>query len=54
VVQPGGTLWTLAREHYGAGRRYPVIVSANAGEIADPALIFPGQRLVLPPSGRSD
>lgn len=54
VVQPGGTLWTLAREHYGAGRRYPVIVSANADEISDPALIFPGQRLVLPPSGRSD
>jgi nucleoid-associated protein YgaU len=53
VVQPGGTLWTLAREHYGAGRRYPVIVSANAEEIADPALIFPGQRLVLPPA-RSD
>lgn len=54
VVQPGGTLWTLAREHYGAGRRYPVIVSANAEEISDPALIFPGQRLLLPPSGRSD
>ena len=48
VVAPGATLWSLARERYGAGRRYPVIVAANPGEIDDPALIFPGQRLVLP------
>lgn len=53
VVEPGGTLWTLAREHYGAGRRYPLIVTAN-DEIEDPALIFPGQRFVLPPAAQSD
>ena len=48
VVQAGHTLWRIARETYGYGRDYPVIVDANRKAIAKPELIHPGQQLVLP------
>lgn len=51
VVQPGNSLWRLARRSYGSGWQYTVIYDANRGQIRDPDLIYPGQVFVLPPTG---
>jgi nucleoid-associated protein YgaU len=48
IVQPGNTLWTLARIHYGSGVLYTRIYAQNDGLIGDPDLIYPGQIFVLP------
>jgi hypothetical protein len=48
VVQPGDNLWNIARHTYGSGPRYTVIYAANAHEIRDPDLIYPGQVFKLP------
>jgi nucleoid-associated protein YgaU len=48
VVQPGNSLWRLARRVYGQGVRYTVIYEANRGAIRDPDLIYPGQVFALP------
>jgi nucleoid-associated protein YgaU len=48
VVQPGNSLWRIARNSYGAGRHYAVIYSANRDRIGDPDLIYPGQVFMLP------
>ncbi|WP_207478316.1 Ig-like domain-containing protein [Arenibaculum pallidiluteum] len=48
VVQPGNSLWRIARRSYGAGLRYVEIYHANRDRIGDPDLIFPGQVLALP------
>ncbi len=48
VIQPGHSLWRLARKAYGAGFRYTVIYQANKDQIRDPDMIFPGQVLALP------
>jgi hypothetical protein len=48
LVQPGESLWRIARNTYGAGIRYTVIYQANQAQIRDPARIYPGQALNLP------
>lgn len=48
VVQPGNSLWRLARRAYGDGVRFSAIYEANTDQIADPNLIFPGQVFKLP------
>ncbi len=48
VVQPGNSLWRLARRTYGDGLRYSVIFEANRDRVRDPDLIYPGQVLQLP------
>jgi nucleoid-associated protein YgaU len=48
TVQPGNSLWTLARVHYGSGAEYTQIYTANRDLIRDPDLIYPGQILTLP------
>ncbi len=48
VVQPGNSLWRIARRSYGLGIRYTVIYQANEGQIRDPDLIYPGQVFVVP------
>lgn len=50
VVQPGNSLWRIARRTYGEGLRYTVIFEANKEQIRDPDLIYPGQVFVLPPT----
>jgi nucleoid-associated protein YgaU len=50
VVQPGNSLWQIARRTYGDGIRYLVIYSANLGQIRDPERIYPGQVFRLPKS----
>ena len=49
IVQPGNSLWRIARAAYGQGILYTVIYSANTEKIEDPDLIFPGQIFTLPP-----
>jgi nucleoid-associated protein YgaU len=48
VVQPGNSLWRIARESYGEGVRYTVIYEANREQIANPDLIYPGQVFKIP------
>ena len=48
IVQPGNSLWRIARQTYGTGFKYSVIYEANVQQIADPDLIFPGQIFALP------
>jgi len=48
VVQPGNTLWTIARLLYGRGIRYTLIFQENSEQILDPDLIYPGQKFDLP------
>lgn len=43
IVQPGNSLWRIARRAYGEGIRYTVIYAANQHKINDPDMIFPGQ-----------
>lgn len=48
LIEPGDSLWVIARKVYGQGVMYTLIYAANAGEIHNPNLIFPGQDFVLP------
>ncbi len=47
-VQPGNSLWRLARRSYGEGLRYTEIYEANKDQIRNPDLIYPGQVFVMP------
>ncbi len=47
-VQPGNSLWRLARRTYGSGVRYTVIYEANRRQIRNPNLIYPGQVFFVP------
>lgn len=48
IVQPGNSLWRIARRVYGQGVRYSVIYRANQDQIGDPDLIYPGQIFIVP------
>jgi nucleoid-associated protein YgaU len=48
VVEPGQSLWRIARRVYGEGIRYTEILAANRAQIADPNLIYPGQVFMIP------
>ena len=48
VVEPGNSLWRIARRTYGNGFRYTVIYDANKEQIKNADLIFPGQVFALP------
>jgi len=43
VVQPGESLWRIARRIHGQGIAYTLIYEANRDQIRDPDLIYPGQ-----------
>jgi nucleoid-associated protein YgaU len=49
-IQKGDTLWAIAKSHYGDGNRYDQIFEANREVIKDPDLIFPGQKIRIPPA----
>ena len=51
VVQPGESLWRIARNTYGQGIRYTIIFDANRAAIATPNRIYPGQNFAIPPGG---
>jgi hypothetical protein len=48
VVQPGNSLWRIAKRTYGEGIEFTLIYKANVDQIGDPDLIFPGQIFELP------
>lgn len=48
TVQPGSTLWAIARDNLGEGIMYVAVFEANRDQIRDPDLIYPGQVFVIP------
>ena len=48
VVEPGNSLWVIARRLLGSGFKYSVIFAANTDQIRDPDLIYPGQIFLVP------
>ena len=54
VVQPGNSLWRIARHKYGEGTLFTVIYNANREQIRNPDLIYPGQVFALPKTDGSD
>ncbi len=48
TVQSGDTLWKIAEDHYGDGKRYPEIFEANKELLDSPDRILPGQKLLIP------
>ena len=48
LVQPGNSLWRIARKAYGKGNHYTVIYKANVDQIRNPDLIYPGQLFLVP------
>ncbi|MEQ8229555.1 MAG: LysM peptidoglycan-binding domain-containing protein [Rhodospirillales bacterium] len=48
IVQPGNSLWRIARRVYGEGVQYTIIYRANKSQIGDPDLIYPGQVFQVP------
>jgi len=51
TVQPGNSLWRIARERYGRGILYVQVFEANRDRIRNPHLIYPGQVFLLPEIG---
>lgn len=47
-VARGDSLWRMSAKLYGSGFRYTEIYAANAQQIRNPDLIYPGQILVAP------
>ncbi len=48
TVARGDSLWRISERHYNQGRLYPKIYRANRSRIADPNLIYPCQRVLVP------
>ncbi|SFU92905.1 Nucleoid-associated protein YgaU, contains BON and LysM domains [Aliiroseovarius crassostreae] len=48
TVQPGATLWAIARDNLGEGVLYVQVFDANRGKIRNPDLIYPGQVFHVP------
>jgi nucleoid-associated protein YgaU len=51
IVQPGNSLWRIARRTYGTGLKFTIIYQENKEYIQDPDLIYPGQVFKLPFAG---
>ena len=48
IVQPGNSLWRIARRTLGRGMAFTTIYEANSDQIRDPDLIYPGQVFTVP------
>ncbi len=48
IVQPGNSLWRIARRILGHGTMYTLLYQANKDQIRDPDLIYPGQVFAVP------
>ena len=48
TVQPGFTLWKIAKDAYGQGDLYVQVFDANKDAIVNPDLIYPGQVFEVP------
>ncbi len=47
-IKSGDTLSALAKKHYGAANKYPMIFEANREVIKDPDKIYVGQKIRIP------
>ena len=55
IVQPGNSLWHIARRLFGGGTHFVLLYQNNKDQIRDPNLIYPGQVFDLPkPPGNVD
>ncbi len=54
IVQPGNSLWRIARRAYGRGAQYTIIYEANSAQIRDPDLIYPGQIFEVPDADEAE
>lgn len=48
-VVRGDTLSAIAKKYYGNANKYNIIFEANRPMLSDPNLIYPGQKLRIPP-----
>ena len=48
IVQPGNSLWHIARRLLGGGTHFVLLYQGNRDQIRDPNLIYPGQVFDLP------
>ena len=53
IVQPGNSLWHIARRLLGGGTHFVLLYQGNRNQIRDPNLIYPGQVFDLPKRGGS-
>lgn len=51
AVKPGETLWEIAKEHLGDGRRWPTIWALNRHRLPNARMLHAGMMLVLPAGG---
>lgn len=49
IIEQGDTLSKIAKQFYGDANKYPRIFEANREVIKDANLIFPGQKIRIPP-----
>lgn len=49
TVVKGDTLSAIAKQFYGNAMKYPKIFEANREVVKDPDLIYPGQKIRIPP-----
>jgi nucleoid-associated protein YgaU len=48
VVQPGESLWQIAKVLTGDPTLWPLLYRANRDQIVDPSRLYPGQKLSIP------
>lgn len=48
TVEPGDSLWSLAKKYYGKGSDWNKIYNANKDQVKNPDLILDGWKLVIP------
>lgn len=48
TVKSGDALWSIAKEFYGNGSKYNLILNANKDKIKNENLIYPGQVFTIP------
>jgi nucleoid-associated protein YgaU len=51
VVQPGENYWSIAKQHYSAGRYFGALAEYNKSRIADPKQLKPGMKVLIPSAG---
>jgi nucleoid-associated protein YgaU len=51
IVQPGESLWKIAKQQLGKGARWEEIYDLNRNMLKSPHLIRPGQELKIPAGG---
>ena len=54
IVQPGNSLWHIARRVLGGGTHFVLLYQNNKNRIRDPDLIYPGQVFELPKPPQSN